>query len=259
MNLQFLGTTSYKLQVEGSKIMHLMNNGGIADVFRMKRHDTGPKIRAWLKNNFGQKINLHNASIKFVMKSMDQIGGPENETVITSDSEDIQILDQLSSDTEGQFERLFTEEETSVAGRYRAEFQIKLRGSAKNRKTAPFELEDGQTLLVKVDGEAAQTITFNSVDFVAISAASQQEIVDAINAQITGATAYAFDCGYIMIQSNDASAGSIQVSGGTAQDTLGFPVDIMSAERISVPTEKFYVYIIEDLDQTENEPVSDED
>lgn len=258
MRLQFLGTTSYKLQVEGSKIAHMMNNGGVAEVFTLKRNDTGPKMRMWLKNNFAQKINLHRANIKFVMKSMDQIGGPENETVITSDSNDIQILNQLKSETEGQFERLFTSDETSVAGRYRAEFQIRLKGTAKNRKTAPFDLEDGQTLLVKVDGGSEQTITFNVVDFVSIGAASQDEVVASINAQITGATAFAFDCGYLMIQS-DSDNGSVEVTNGTSKETLGFPSEIMSAERVSVPTEKFYVYIIEDLDAKENIPVSDDD
>ena len=243
MILQFIGAVAYNVEVETSSIFHEAN-AGIARMIRLKRHDTGPKIRAVVKDNWGRTVNLLNAEIKFIMKSFNQVEGPDSEVVVVSDSGDIQIHNQLSSRGEGYFERSFTEEETAVAGRYKAEFQIKLRATLKSRKTGPFEIEAGETLQVKVDGEDAQIITFTATT-------SQSDIVDQINAQLDGAQAYAFDCGYVVIQSDDKE-GSVQVTGGEVADKLGFPVDIASAEKITVPTDKFYVYIIEDLDQVEN-------
>ncbi len=50
-----------------------------------------------------------------------------------------------------------------------------------------YDLFDGATLTVEVNGAGVQTITFNTEDFANILLATAQEVVDVINAQIAGA------------------------------------------------------------------------
>lgn len=83
----------------------------------------------------------------------------------------------------------------------------------------PFVLADGETLLVSVDGGGALTATFNTADFVDITAGSAEEVALVINTDITGATAYTRD-GAIRIHSN--TQGTIEITGGTANPTLNF-------------------------------------
>src|SRR5579872_1310774 len=55
--------------------------------------------------------------------------------------------------------------------------------------TGTYALVDGQTLTLTIDGGALQTITFHTSQFVAIGAATAAEVAAAINGQIVGASA----------------------------------------------------------------------
>ena len=89
--------------------------------------------------------------------------------------------------------------------------------------TETFALVNGQTLEVKVDGQTtAQTVTFVTGDFADIGNATALEVAAVLTTQLaspaaTGGTA----AGAVTITSD--SGGTIQVVGGTANPTLGFP------------------------------------
>lgn len=96
----------------------------------------------------------------------------------------------------------------------------------------PFDLDDGQTLLIKVDGGSEQTATFNTGDFVDIDNATAAEIAAVIATDITGVSVVpAFgtgDDGYVWIETDSELAGnSIQITGGTANTELDFDTDIV--------------------------------
>lgn len=88
-----------------------------------------------------------------------------------------------------------------------------------------YALVDLRTLLVKIDGEAvAQTITFNTAEFVAIGAATALEVAAVINAEIVGANADG-SSGSVVITSDVLGTDSgVEVTGGTANAVLGFPL-----------------------------------
>lgn len=97
--------------------------------------------------------------------------------------------------------------------------------------TGPYDLTTSgsfpKTLTVIVDGKSAntQTVTFQSSDFVATSAATVNEIVAVINTQLAGATASAsLNDTSVRITSNTllSSSSKIQVTGGTINSFLGF-------------------------------------
>ena len=96
-----------------------------------------------------------------------------------------------------------------------------------------YSLSDGDTLTMKVDGGAEQTVTFNTAEFSDITKAKASEIAAVINSETTGLTAYVSPPGdqcsgepnpkKVSIRSDNPS-GSIQVTGGTANaaDKLDF-------------------------------------
>jgi hypothetical protein len=101
---------------------------------------------------------------------------------------------------------------------------IPLKQGVSKSKKEPYALLDGDTLEIKVDGAATpQVITFAADDFVTITAATAAEVVAKINASLTGAAADA-DNGAVRIVSASSARGtsSVEVSGGTARDKLGF-------------------------------------
>jgi hypothetical protein len=88
-----------------------------------------------------------------------------------------------------------------------------------NEVTSPnfFVLANGQTLILNIDNGSNQTITFVTGDFVDITKARAQEVVDVINANIVGG--YAINTGResIAIYSNGRGRRSrVEVVGGTA-------------------------------------------
>ncbi len=90
---------------------------------------------------------------------------------------------------------------------------------------APFTLANGETLDVSVDTLADQVVLFETADFVDITQATAQEIVDVLNAQLNGASALAFS-GLVRLSSDlDGSGSRIQITGGTALEGLGFELN----------------------------------
>ncbi len=91
-----------------------------------------------------------------------------------------------------------------------------------------YDLADGETLLMKIDGGSEDTATFNTADFVDIDAATAAEVAAVINTDITGVVADAYyqnGAYYVRIRTDrtDRNA-SIEITGGTATN-LGFVVE----------------------------------
>jgi len=102
---------------------------------------------------------------------------------------------------------------------------------------ATFALADGQTLTLKIDGGAAQTITFNTANFADITNATRAEIVAEINSQIAGGSAASLVGNVIGIRSSRViydGGTSIEVTGGTANGALGFPVALHLSKGVDV-------------------------
>ena len=96
-------------------------------------------------------------------------------------------------------------------------------GTSKSKKE-PYALADGDTLELKVDGQATpQVITFSADDFVNIGAATAAEVAAKINASLTGAAADVDGSAVRIVSASTAKgATSVEVSGGTARGKLGF-------------------------------------
>ena len=91
----------------------------------------------------------------------------------------------------------------------------------------PFALVDGATLDVRVDG-VLQSVVFHATDFVDITAATAGELAAALNVQLTDARA-GTDTGRVFLDTDAMGrAASIEIVGGTATASLGFPVDVAS-------------------------------
>lgn len=89
--------------------------------------------------------------------------------------------------------------------------------------TETYALVDGQTLTVRVDGQTtAQTIVFNTSDFVDINNATAAEVAAVISTDLTTPSATGGTSGGAVTITSD-SGGTILVTGGTANAALGFP------------------------------------
>ena len=87
----------------------------------------------------------------------------------------------------------------------------------------PFALTNGDALSISVGGGPAQNVTFSSGQFADITQATADEVAQAINGSLVGATARVVD-GRVVIRSDTARAtSSIQISDatGTPSATLG--------------------------------------
>lgn len=81
----------------------------------------------------------------------------------------------------------------------------------------PYALADGQTLRLAIDGGGVQIITFSAGQFTSIAAATALEVRDAINSQLTGATAFLSGTGLVGVLSATTGRDSrVEVLGGTA-------------------------------------------
>jgi hypothetical protein len=79
-----------------------------------------------------------------------------------------------------------------------------------------YDLADGLTLLVQVDGGPTQTITFLTAEFVSIVAATALEVAAVINAKIVGAHATVAGGAPIITSDTRGTGSAINVTGGTA-------------------------------------------
>lgn len=77
----------------------------------------------------------------------------------------------------------------------------------------PFALANGQTLVLRINGGDAQTVTFNTGSFSNIAAATADEVADVINATLTGLVAA------------DAGSGALLIAGDTVEGTNSIYVD----------------------------------
>ena len=90
----------------------------------------------------------------------------------------------------------------------------------------PFALANGQTLTVKIDRGVVQTIEFLTGEFVAIGAATAEEVTAVIAAKIVGAQASVTGAGARSTITSDTKGTNsyIEVTGGTANAALQFSV-----------------------------------
>lgn len=103
-------------------------------------------------------------------------------------------------------------------------FQQGVRASLTSANAEPYVLVDGMQFDIQVDGQAAQTVTFNTADFVAIGAATAAEVAASINGQVSGVQANVVG-GAVEIVSNqpgDASSLDINDGPGNPIPLLGF-------------------------------------
>lgn len=101
---------------------------------------------------------------------------------------------------------------------------IPLKQGVSKSKKEPYALADGDGLEVKIDGKhSPQVFTFSAGDFANIGAATAAEVVAKIGASLTGA-AVDVDGNAVRIVSSTNAKGtsSVEVSGGSARDKLGF-------------------------------------
>jgi hypothetical protein len=92
----------------------------------------------------------------------------------------------------------------------------------------PFALAEGQTLTIRYDGGAEQTVTLAAASFADIGAATADELAAAINGQIAGGKA-TVETGVLTLSSDtEGSSSQAEVTGGTANPTLGFSTGAVS-------------------------------
>lgn len=111
-----------------------------------------------------------------------------------------------------------------------------VRASNKARAFEPYNLANGDTLIINFDDSHTVTITFNTNEFVNIAAATAQEVADSITKELRSlglnGTAIANNDGngpYVEILSDTIGpASSVTVLGGSAQNELLFDSAIMA-------------------------------
>lgn len=111
-----------------------------------------------------------------------------------------------------------------------------VRASNKARAFEPYNLQDGDTLIINFDDANTVTITFNTNEFASIAAATAQEVADSITKELhslgLNGTAIANNDGdgaYVELLSDTVGpASSVTVRGGSAQNELLFDSAIMA-------------------------------
>jgi phage tail sheath protein FI len=104
-----------------------------------------------------------------------------------------------------------------------APHDFKVQAATTSSNTETFALTDGWTLTISVDGEPAQTATFNTADFGNIALATAQEIADVINTDVNDVLATDVAGAVVITNTRTVVGGrSINVTGGTAAATIGF-------------------------------------
>lgn len=109
-----------------------------------------------------------------------------------------------------------------------------VRASNSSSAFEPYNLTDGDTLIINFDEANTVTVTFNTADFQSIAAAKAQEVADAITKSIRNqgfnGTAIAKNDGngpYVEILSNTIGpVSSVTILGGSAQNQLKFPATV---------------------------------
>jgi hypothetical protein len=107
-----------------------------------------------------------------------------------------------------------------------AEHRIRLDRGGVDTKRAPFNIPEGSTLELAIDGEASpQVVTFAPGDFPNFAAVTVQQLIDKLNATLSGATATPNLSGEGVSLESDSTGPSsrVDVTGGSARAALKFP------------------------------------
>ena len=128
-----------------------------------------------------------------------------------------------SVDGGGDQTSTFNVVEAAITSGNTATFDFKVQAATTSSNTETFALTDGWTLTISVDGEPAQTATFNTADFSNIALATAQEIADVINTDVNDVLATDVTGAVVITNTRTVVAGrSINVTGGTGAATIGF-------------------------------------
>lgn len=100
--------------------------------------------------------------------------------------------------------------------------------------TYPLALTAGSTFTLTANGGAAQTVTFNTTDFVDINNATADEVAAAINAQATGVIASVVDQKLVIQSTATGPSSSIQITDGTGSPAAALQL-ALSATGTSTP------------------------
>jgi len=96
-----------------------------------------------------------------------------------------------------------------------------------NDTAETYDLDNAQTLLIKVDQGSEQTITFVTGDFVNIDLATAAEVAAVIDSNLTGGSA-SDEGGYVRVVSDtDGTGSALQVTGGTSNTALDFDTGLI--------------------------------
>ena len=105
-------------------------------------------------------------------------------------------------------------------------------GNAEN-----YAITSGWNLTIKVDAGDLQTIVFLTADFVAIGAATAEEIAAVIDRDLVGGSAVDSSAGtkVTVLSDIESASASIQITGGTANGAIGFNTTAVDApETVSI-------------------------
>lgn len=138
-----------------------------------------------------------------------QAATPAELTAVNSATYNLQPNDDISIDVDGGGAA------TATVTATRAELT--------SGNTAAFALTDLNTLQVQVDNGDIQEVVFNTADFVAIGAATADEVVAVLNAALSGCSVVE-SAGAIVIRSDVfGSSSEVDVVGGTDAAAFAFP------------------------------------
>ncbi len=93
----------------------------------------------------------------------------------------------------------------------------------------PYTVNDGDTLVVRIDDGPEQTLVFPELNVEGPGTAPIERVAAAINERVLGARAVSDPEGGLMLASDTAgTASKVEVTGGTANVSLGFPAGAVS-------------------------------
>ncbi len=94
----------------------------------------------------------------------------------------------------------------------------------------PFALTDGATLEVVVDSGAVQTLTFDDTEFTDVAQATPTEVAASISSKLVGGRAVVSGDKVVLEGTRRGTSARIKVNGGTANGALGFPTTEASGD-----------------------------
>lgn len=144
-----------------------------------------------------------------------------NETLPPTATTEIDLTGALPALVTGPLEEIVTSSDVFLDGT-----PAQITGT----NTQPFALADGESLLIRVNGGAAQQVVFNAVDFVNIAAATAAEVAAVFNSSVTGITATVSGGAVVLTTENTGESSSIDIDNdtGTPATTLGLTLSMVA-------------------------------